>query len=143
MLADLAAKHGFKFGTLDRGIKHPTAELIGYNPLSARLGNLGLERQFAVYHGLGKGWRLASPRLPPLPGGRAGPLLGFPVAKRVKSGASKSSNSEHPTTSIWSGRPAAARMTGVFMRQHWPVCRRRGLSAEGRPSGVKTRKWDL
>ena len=27
-LADLAAKHGFKFGTLDGGIKHPTAELI-------------------------------------------------------------------------------------------------------------------
>src|ERR1017187_7280031 len=32
MLADLAAKHGFKFGTLDGGIKHPTAELIGWNP---------------------------------------------------------------------------------------------------------------
>jgi hypothetical protein len=29
MLADLAAKHGFKLGTLDGGIKHPTAELIG------------------------------------------------------------------------------------------------------------------
>jgi hypothetical protein len=29
MLADLAAKHGFKFGTLDGGIKHPTTELIG------------------------------------------------------------------------------------------------------------------
>jgi hypothetical protein len=29
MLADLAAKHGFKFGTLDWGIKHPMAELIG------------------------------------------------------------------------------------------------------------------
>jgi hypothetical protein len=28
MLANLAAKHGFKFGTLDGGIKHPTAELI-------------------------------------------------------------------------------------------------------------------
>jgi hypothetical protein len=28
-LADLAAKHGLKFGTLDGGIKHPTAELIG------------------------------------------------------------------------------------------------------------------
>ena len=28
-LADLAAKHGFKFGTLDGGIKHPTAGLIG------------------------------------------------------------------------------------------------------------------
>ena len=28
-LADLAAKHGFKFGTLDGGIKHPTAEVIG------------------------------------------------------------------------------------------------------------------
>ena len=28
-LADVAAKHGFKFGTLDGGIKHPTAELIG------------------------------------------------------------------------------------------------------------------
>jgi predicted nucleic acid-binding protein len=28
-LADLAAKHGFKFGTLDGGIKHPMAELIG------------------------------------------------------------------------------------------------------------------
>jgi len=28
-LAELAAKHGLKFGTLDRGIKHPTAELIG------------------------------------------------------------------------------------------------------------------
>jgi len=79
MLADLAAKHGFKFGTLDGGIKHPTAELIGYNPWSALPGNLGLEHQFAVYHGLGKGWRLASPRLPPLPGGRAGPLLGFPL----------------------------------------------------------------
>jgi hypothetical protein len=52
-----------------------------------------LERQFAVYHGHGKGWRLASPRLLPLPGGRAGPLLGLPVAKRVKSGASKSVNS--------------------------------------------------
>src|ERR1035438_10276707 len=38
-------------------------------------------------------WRLASPRLPPLPGGRARPLLGFPVAKRVKFGASKSVNS--------------------------------------------------
>jgi hypothetical protein len=35
----------------------------------------------------------ASPRLPPLPGGRAGPLLGFLVAKRVNSGASKSVNS--------------------------------------------------
>ena len=46
-----------------------------------------------MYHGLGKGWRLASPRLSPLPGGRAGPLLGFPAAKRVKSGASKSVNS--------------------------------------------------
>jgi hypothetical protein len=43
-------------------------------------------------HGLGKGWRLASPRLPPLPGGSAGPLLEFPDAKRVKSGASKSVN---------------------------------------------------
>jgi hypothetical protein len=51
-----------------------------------------VERQFAVYHGLGKGWCLASPRLPPLPGGRAGPLLGFPVAKRMKSAASKSVN---------------------------------------------------
>jgi hypothetical protein len=29
MRADLAAKLGFKFGTLDGGIKHPTAELIG------------------------------------------------------------------------------------------------------------------
>jgi hypothetical protein len=29
MLADLAAKHGFKFGALDGRIKHPTAELIG------------------------------------------------------------------------------------------------------------------
>ena len=87
MLADLAAKHRCKFGTLDGGIKHPTAELIGSNPLPALPGNLGLERQFAVYHGLGKGWRLASPRLPPLPDGRAGPLLGFRVAKRVKSGA--------------------------------------------------------
>jgi hypothetical protein len=29
MLADLASKHGFKLGTLDAGIKHPTAELIG------------------------------------------------------------------------------------------------------------------
>ena len=67
--------------------------LIGWNPLSALPGNLGLERQLAVCHGLGKGWRLASPRLPPLPGGRAGPLLGFPVANRVKSGASKSVNS--------------------------------------------------
>jgi hypothetical protein len=28
MLADLEAKHGFKFGTLDGGIKHPTAKLI-------------------------------------------------------------------------------------------------------------------
>lgn len=28
-LADLAAKHGFKFSTLDGGIKHPAAELIG------------------------------------------------------------------------------------------------------------------
>ena len=28
-LAELAAKHGLKFGTLDRGIKHATAELIG------------------------------------------------------------------------------------------------------------------
>ena len=28
-LADLAAKHGFKFGTLDGRIKHPTAELVG------------------------------------------------------------------------------------------------------------------
>jgi len=28
MLADLAAKHGFKFCTLDGGMKHPTAELI-------------------------------------------------------------------------------------------------------------------
>src|ERR1019366_7252603 len=65
------------------------------NPLSTLPGNLGLERQFAVDHGLGKGWRLASPRLPPLTGGRAGPLLGFPVAKRVKSGASKSVNSGH------------------------------------------------
>jgi len=27
-LADLAAKHGFKFGTLDRRIQHPTVELI-------------------------------------------------------------------------------------------------------------------
>jgi hypothetical protein len=27
-LADLAAKHVLKFGTLDGGIKHPTAELI-------------------------------------------------------------------------------------------------------------------
>ena len=27
-LADLAAKHGFKLGTLDRAIKHPTAEVI-------------------------------------------------------------------------------------------------------------------
>jgi hypothetical protein len=26
---NLAAKHGFKFGTLAEGIKHPTAELIG------------------------------------------------------------------------------------------------------------------
>ena len=93
MPANLAAKHGFKFGTLDGGIKHPAAELIGQNPLLALPGNLGLERQFAVYHGLGKGWRLASPRLPPLLGGRAGPLLGFPVAKRVKSDASKSVNS--------------------------------------------------
>jgi hypothetical protein len=93
MLADLAAEHGFKFGTLDGGIKHPTAELIGQNPLSALLGNLGLERRFAVYHWLGKWLRLASPLLPPLPGGRAGPLLGLPVAKRVKSGASKSVNS--------------------------------------------------
>jgi hypothetical protein len=56
-------------------------------------GEFGREHRFAVYHGLGKGWRLASPRLPPLPGGRTGPLLGFPVAKRVKSGASKSVNS--------------------------------------------------
>src|ERR1039457_7196181 len=98
MLADLAAKHGFKFGTLDFGLwtldfRLWAAELIGWNPLSALPGNLGLEHQFAVYHGLGKGWRLASPRLPPLPGGRAGPLLGVPVAKRVKSGASKSVNS--------------------------------------------------
>src|ERR1019366_611215 len=69
------------------------AELIAWNPSSAPPGNLGLERQFAVYHGLGKGWRLAPPRLLPLPGGRAGPLLGFPVAKRVKSGASNSVNS--------------------------------------------------
>jgi len=29
MLADLAAEHGLKFGTLDGGIKHPAAELIG------------------------------------------------------------------------------------------------------------------
>jgi hypothetical protein len=29
MRASLTAKHGFKFGTLDGGIKHPTAELIG------------------------------------------------------------------------------------------------------------------
>jgi len=28
-LADLAAKHGFKLGTLDAGIVHPAAELIG------------------------------------------------------------------------------------------------------------------
>jgi hypothetical protein len=48
---------------------------------------------YGFSRGLGKRWRLASPRLPPLPGGRAGPLLGFLVAKRVKSGASKSINS--------------------------------------------------
>jgi hypothetical protein len=29
MFADLAVKHGIKFGTLDVGIKQPTAELIG------------------------------------------------------------------------------------------------------------------
>src|ERR1039458_1966579 len=29
MLTNLAAKHGFKFGTLDGGIKRPAAELIG------------------------------------------------------------------------------------------------------------------
>jgi hypothetical protein len=28
MLADLAAKQGFRFGTLDGEIKHPTAESI-------------------------------------------------------------------------------------------------------------------
>lgn len=28
-LADLAAKHGLKFATLDAGIKHPAVELIG------------------------------------------------------------------------------------------------------------------
>lgn len=28
-LADLAAKHGLKFATLDTGIKHPAVELIG------------------------------------------------------------------------------------------------------------------
>ena len=27
-LADLAAKHGFKLGTLDGGIKHPAAVLV-------------------------------------------------------------------------------------------------------------------
>jgi hypothetical protein len=40
-----------------------------------------------------QGCYVPSPRLPPLPGGRACPLLGFHVAKRVKSGASKSVNS--------------------------------------------------
>jgi hypothetical protein len=28
-LADLVAKHGFKFGILDGGIKHPATELTG------------------------------------------------------------------------------------------------------------------
>jgi len=33
-------------------------------PLPALPGSLGLERRFAAYQGLGKGWLLAFPRLP-------------------------------------------------------------------------------
>ena len=45
-------------------------------PFVGSAGEFGRERHFAAHHGLGKGWRLASPPLPPLPGGRAGPAFG-------------------------------------------------------------------
>ena len=53
----------------------------------------GLGGDFLGEYQVTLGRSLASPRHPPLPGGRAGPLLGFPVAKRMKSGAAKSVNS--------------------------------------------------
>ena len=84
-------------------------------------GEFGREHQFAVYHGLGKGWRLASPRLPPLPGGRAGPLWEFPVAKRVKSGASKSANSGNLLKPGEPGRTGRAVVLGHHQGDLWEV----------------------
>ena len=86
---------------------------LNQRPFGCGVGGVGLLRQQVVLAGQPEiqpirwaelnelaGWTNlrsdpfpGSPRLPPLPGGRVGPFLGFPVAKRVKSGASKSVNS--------------------------------------------------
>ena len=85
MLADLAATHGFKFGTLDGGVDW-------LEPLVGSAGEFGpgtpVRGVSRTRERVAPGAYMASA----LPGSRAGPLLRFPVAKWVKSGASKSAN---------------------------------------------------
>src|ERR1035441_6376200 len=66
-------------------------------------------------------WRLASPRLPPLPGGRARPLLEFPAAKRVKSGASKIANTGNLLKPGEPGRTGGAVVLGHHQGDLWEV----------------------
>jgi hypothetical protein len=69
-----------------------------------------------MYQGLGKVWLPAFPRFPPLSGYRAGPLLGSPIANRVKFGSSESVNSEdsHMLLLVSHELPQGARSHSLF-----------------------------